>query len=124
MNFRLIYEGALLTNGSPGAATTESGPMNVGAQFTRVLFMAVPVALLLAGSVILFLKQQAPSSFLQLLGGGFLVVVVLAHLCEALHLLPSMGWGLDRSPGHYLDAGSLFSESHFFRWAICFTRSN
>ena len=77
------------------------------AQLTRVLAVSVPVALLLAGSVILLLKRKALSSFLQLLGAGFLVVVVLVHLCEALHLLPSMGWGLDRSPGHYLDGGSL-----------------
>src|SRR5262245_37242642 len=80
--------------------------MNVEAQFTRVLVMAVPVAALLAGSVILFLKRRELSSFLQLIGASFLVIVVLAHFCEALHLLPSMGWGLDGTPGHYLDAGS------------------
>ena len=77
------------------------------AQLTRVLAVSIPVAFLLTGSVILFLKRKTLSSLLQLLGAGFLVIVVLAHLCEALHLLPSMGWGLDRSPGHYLDGGSL-----------------
>ncbi len=38
-----------------------------------------------------------------LLGVGCLVVVVLVHVCERLHLLPWMGWGLRHSPGHYLD---------------------
>jgi hypothetical protein len=38
-----------------------------------------------------------------LLGVGCLVVVVLAHVCERLHLLPWMGWGLEQSAGHYLD---------------------
>ena len=80
--------------------------MNADAQLTHVLVVTVPVAVLLAGSVILVRKRKALPSFLQLLGAGFLIVVVFAHLCEALHLLPSMGWGLDRSPGHYLDGGS------------------
>jgi len=34
------------------------------------------------------------------------MIVVLAHLCEALKLFPSMGWGLSASAGHYLDLGS------------------
>jgi hypothetical protein len=29
-------------------------------------------------------------------------VVVLAHLCEALHLLTWMGWVLEHSLGHYV----------------------
>ena len=38
-----------------------------------------------------------------LAGCGCLVVVVLSHVAERLHLLPGMGWGLPDSPGHYLD---------------------
>jgi hypothetical protein len=30
----------------------------------------------------------------------------MTHLAEALDLLPWMRWGLDHSPGHYLDLGS------------------
>ena len=41
-----------------------------------------------------------------MLGAGCLVVVVLTHLREALHLLPWMHWGLEHSAGHYLDLGS------------------
>jgi hypothetical protein len=34
------------------------------------------------------------------------MVVVVAHVCEAVHLFPEMGWGLEHSAGHYLDLGS------------------
>jgi len=42
-----------------------------------------------------------------LLGAGCLVVVVLAHICEALHLFLLMEWALERSAGHYLDLASV-----------------
>jgi hypothetical protein len=41
--------------------------------------------------------------YLKLLGAGFLIIVVLTHVCEAFHLFPVMGWGMKHSPGHYLD---------------------
>ena len=46
------------------------------------------------------------SSFLQLIGAGCLVMVVLTHLFEALQLFPSMHWGAEHSVGHYLDLWS------------------
>src|SRR5581483_956244 len=46
------------------------------------------------------------STLLQVLGSAGLMIVALAHVCEALHLFPVMGWGSERSPGHYLDLGS------------------
>ena len=45
-------------------------------------------------------------SFLQLLGAGCLVIVVLSHVFEALHLFPWMHWGAERSVGHYLNISS------------------
>lgn len=81
--------------------------MSLDSQITRAVVVSVPACMLLAGSLTLFLRRQTPSSFLQLIGAGCFLVVVLAHLCEALQLLPSMKWGLDRSHGHYLDLGSL-----------------
>ncbi len=45
-------------------------------------------------------------SFLQLLGAGCLIVVVLTHIFEALHLFPFMQWGSPHSFGHYLDLTS------------------
>jgi len=62
--------------------------------------------LLLIGSVALFAKTYSMSAFLQLVGAGCLVLVVLAHICEAFGLLPWMGWGLADSVGHYIDLGS------------------
>jgi hypothetical protein len=72
----------------------------------RALVASVPAGMLFAGALALFLRGRALSSLLQLLGAGCLVVVVLAHICEALHLFPSMEWGLEHSAGHYLDLGS------------------
>jgi hypothetical protein len=46
---------------------------------------------------------------LQFAGFGCLLVMVLTHIAEAMHLLPGMGWGLPNSPGHYLDLSSAVS---------------
>jgi hypothetical protein len=62
-----------------------------------------PVGMLFAGSAVLFFSAKTAASFLQLLGAGSLVIVVLTHLSEALHLFPSMNWGRPHSIGHYLD---------------------
>ena len=48
-----------------------------------------------SGSVVLFRRGKTVSSFLQVLGATCLVVVVLTHVCEGLHLLPWMHWGLE-----------------------------
>jgi len=66
----------------------------------------VPVSVLLAGSAVLFSRGKTAWSLLQLLGAGCLMVVVLTHVSEALHLFPWMHWGLEHSAGHYLDLGS------------------
>jgi hypothetical protein len=52
------------------------------------------------------LQTKDTISFLQVLGAGCLVMVVLTHLSEALHLFPWMHWGLEQSVGHYLDLWS------------------
>src|SRR5947199_9180426 len=64
------------------------------------------VCLLFYGSLVLFFRRKTVCSFLQLLGAGCLVVVVLTHVSEALHLFPWMHWGLEHSAGHYLDLWS------------------
>jgi len=63
----------------------------------------VPAGMLFSGSVVLFSRGKTLCSFLQLLGAGCLVLVVLTHVAEALHLFPWMHWGLEHSVGHYLD---------------------
>jgi hypothetical protein len=72
----------------------------------KALVALLPAGMLFAGSVALFLRRRSLYSVLQLTGAGCLVVVVLTHVCEALHLLPWMHWGLQHSVGHYLDFGS------------------
>ena len=63
----------------------------------------VPVAALLAYSVARFVRRQTVPLLLQVLGAGCLLVVVLTHVAEALHLMPAMRWGEPTSAGHYLD---------------------
>jgi|SRR6516162_5434362 hypothetical protein len=61
---------------------------------------------ILIGLVIAFFRRKSVPLLLQLLGAACLGVVVLTHVCEALHLLPWMHWGEEHSIGHYLDLGS------------------
>src|SRR2546426_11782976 len=63
----------------------------------------VPVCMLFSGSAVLFFRGKTVCSLLQLLGAGCLVLVVLTHVREALHLFPWMHWGLEHGVGHYLD---------------------
>jgi hypothetical protein len=69
----------------------------------KSLIALLPTCALFAGSVILFLRGKTPYIFLQLLGSGCLVIVVLTHVSEALNLFPRMHRGLENSVGHYLD---------------------
>jgi hypothetical protein len=62
----------------------------------------VPASALVFGSVVLFRIERTAWSFLQVLGAGCIVVVILAHVAEALHLFAWMHWGLEHSLGHYL----------------------
>lgn len=72
----------------------------------RSLVALAPTCLLFSGSMVLFFREKSASCVLQVAGAGGLVMVVLTHVCEALRLLPWMGWGLENSPGHYLDLSS------------------
>jgi hypothetical protein len=78
--------------------------MNV--TLVKALLALIPVCVLLAGSVSVLLRRRTGWSILQVLGAGCLVVVVLIHICEALHLFPWMHWGDEHSVGHYLDLSS------------------
>ena len=69
----------------------------------KSLIALLPTCVLFSGSVILFLRGKTAYIFLQLLGAGCLVIVVLTHVSEALNLFPWMHWGLENSVGHYLD---------------------
>jgi len=69
----------------------------------RAFIALIPAGMLFFGSIVLFFRAKTVSCFLQLLGAACLVVVVLAHICEAFHLFPSMHWGHEHSVGHYVD---------------------
>jgi len=78
----------------------------MNATLSKALVALGPAGILFVGSLILFLREKTLGSFLQPLGAGCLVVVVLTHLCEALHLFPWMHWGSNHSVGHYLNLWS------------------
>ena len=72
----------------------------------KPLLALLPGCLLLLGSAITFFRFKTVPLLLQLVGASALVVVVLTHVCESLHLFPGMHWGLEHSVGHYLDLAS------------------
>src|SRR5437899_6117896 len=75
----------------------------MNATLSKALIMLVPAGILFVGSVLLFLRERTLGSFLQLLGAGCLMMVILTHLCEALHVFSWMHYGQEHSVGHYLD---------------------
>ena len=75
----------------------------MNAALLKAVVALAAACMLFSGSVLLFLRGRTVCSFLQVLGAGCLVVVVVTHVCEALHLFPWMHWGLEHSVGHYLD---------------------
>lgn len=72
----------------------------------KAVIAFLPTGMLFSGSAVLFYRGKSGFSFLQLLGAACLVVVVLNHVAEALHLFPWMYWGREHSVGHYLDLSS------------------
>jgi hypothetical protein len=78
----------------------------MSAALLKGLAALVLATMLFSGSLVLFFRGKTVCSLLQLLGAGCLVVVVLTHVCEALHLFPWMQWGLEQGVGHYLDLWS------------------
>ena len=80
--------------------------MAMDAGLLKALVALVPVCMLLAGSAVMFLKARTAPLFLQLFGAACLLMVVFAHIFEALHLFPWMRWGNEQSVGHYVDLGS------------------
>lgn len=68
-----------------------------------LLAIGIPVCAILLVSTTGFTREKTVWRFLQLIGAIFLLIVVLAHVAEAFHLIPWMRWGENNSPGHYLD---------------------
>lgn len=97
----------------------------MNATLSKALVVLVPGGMLLIGSVILFRRDKTVFSLLQLFDAGSLVAVLLTHIFEALHALPSMGWGQENSAGHYIDlcsavlAATLFPTGYLGRCSLC-----
>jgi hypothetical protein len=91
----------------------------MNAALFKALVALLPACLLLSGSTIMFLRGKTLFLFMQLIGAGCIVLVVLTHVCEALQLFPAMHWGLEHSAGHYVDLVgallglTLFPAGHF-----------
>lgn len=87
----------------------------------KSMLALMPTAALLCGSLIVFYRHKTAYALLQLLGVGFLVIVVLAHILEGFRLLTWMGWGQQQSIGHYIDlcsaimAAVLFPAGYFLQ---------
>jgi hypothetical protein len=72
----------------------------------KSLIALIPAVMLLFGATLLFRKDRRASSLMQLLGAISFVLVIFAHISEALQWFPAMGWGQEHSVGHYLDLAS------------------
>jgi Ca2+/Na+ antiporter len=72
----------------------------------KALVALMLMLVLFTWSVISFSRSKTIFSFLQLFGAGCLIMVVLTHIFEALHVFPFMQWGSPNSIGHYLDLAS------------------
>jgi hypothetical protein len=78
----------------------------MNATLLKSLIALIPAIMLLFGAAHLIRKDRRASSLLQLLGAASFLLVVFAHLSEALQWFPAMGWGQEHSVGHYLDLTS------------------
>jgi hypothetical protein len=85
------------------------------------LVALVLACVLLVACAVRFVQRRVAGALLQLVGAGFLLIVALAHVAEALRVFPIMHWGEAHSAGHYLDLSSaglgvtLFALGYFLR---------
>jgi hypothetical protein len=75
-------------------------------KLVKPLIGLVPAGFLWIGAVVSFARRKGSYRLLQLLGATCLLIVVGAHICEALGIFPSIGLGMPNSVGHYVDLGA------------------
>src|SRR6266496_6799613 len=78
----------------------------MNATLLKALVALALITVLFSWSAVSLIRRKTVFSSLQLFGAGCLMVVVLTHIFEALHLFPFMQWGSPHSVGHYLDLTS------------------
>lgn len=54
-----------------------------------------------------FRRTHATGLLLELIGAAGWAMLGVTHIFEALHVFPFMHWGIEGSPGHYLNLTSL-----------------
>jgi hypothetical protein len=69
----------------------------------KAAIASVPVMAIFSYTIAVFARRRSVWAAVQLTGAMSLAVVVVTHVCEALHLLPWFGWGQEHSVGHYID---------------------
>lgn len=72
----------------------------------KALLGLVVLLCLGAWCIVDYRRERRWQALAQLIGAGCLVVTVLTHVAEAVHLFPAMHWGSPHSAGHYLDLSS------------------
>jgi hypothetical protein len=75
----------------------------MNATLAKSVIAFMPACMLLCGSALWFRRGKTMGSLLQLVGAGCLILVVLTHVFEGLHLFAWMQWGQEHSVGHYTD---------------------
>ena len=83
------------------AAWENCRAMNPG--FLKTVLAAIPVSMLVLGSIVTFIRRKNVISFLQLFGAACLTMMLVTHFFEQFHLLAWMQWGQEQSAGHYVD---------------------
>lgn len=91
--------------------------------FTPIV-IATAVLTAFVVSAVQFVKKQAVSRCLRLIGSAFLLVVVASHLAEKFQWLAWLGWGLPDSPGHYIDLVSAILGTSLFAGGLLLPRSS
>jgi hypothetical protein len=102
--FMILVKAGILVAARSGERSSLASAMNTTPLNTLVAL--VPVCMLFFGSVLLFIRGETLGPFLRLLGAGCLLIVVLTHFREALHLFRWVHRGDEFSVGHYLDLAS------------------
>jgi|SRR5215472_9956097 len=77
------------------------------------IVIGVPISLLFVLATRRFVRRRTLSGMFLVIGSASLLVMVLTHVAEGLHLFPFMGWGQRQSPGHYLDLVSVYAGIAF-----------
>jgi hypothetical protein len=77
---------------------------------TKALVSLIPISMLFVRAEVYFVRAKSMWALLQLVGSAGLLGVVLAHICEAIHLFPWMHWDWSTAPVTILTSRALSSD--------------